>query len=248
MNARPSGPRVADPLAAAARFATSVPGQILLNTAAFTLPEELRIRPEWRVLDISCGRAALIRVVADRAGLSGLTVGLDPSRPLLTRGRRDMQLEGGPAIRLVQGAAATLPFASDSLDLLLAGHAFRLLPDEDVLACLREARRVLKPGALLLAWEFAPTQSQRLDGWNRWLLSRREPVPRLRSYRELRGLALTAAFDWVEQAHLRPFLFPPIPRVSLIVGKAPAGWRQRVIDGRRVLQFMPGDAAPSETR
>lgn len=45
------------PIAAAMRFAMSVPGQILANTAAFTLPQELRMERNWRVLDIGCGRA-----------------------------------------------------------------------------------------------------------------------------------------------------------------------------------------------
>jgi hypothetical protein len=30
----------------------------------------------------------------------------------------------------------------------------------------------------------------------------------------------------VSNAHLRPFIYPPIPRVSVILGKAPFGWRE----------------------
>jgi ubiquinone/menaquinone biosynthesis C-methylase UbiE len=227
------------PLAAAMRFAMSVPGQILVNTAAFTLPEELRMRPGWRVLDVGCGRAGIARVLADRARLERPPVGLDASQRMLALARRDIEVEGGPPVYLTRGAATALPFADGAFDLLLSGHAFKYLSDDELRAYMTEARRVLKPGGLALAWEFAPTGSGLLDRWNRWVLTQEVPLVRLRSYRELRTLAYGCGFDWVQHARLRPFLLPPIPRVSLIMGKAPEGWRPRVVEGRRVLQYTP---------
>jgi ubiquinone/menaquinone biosynthesis C-methylase UbiE len=227
------------PLAAAMRFAMSVPGQILVNTAAFTLPEELRMGPDWRVLDIGCGRAGVARVLADRAQLRWGPVGLDASRRMLTLARRDVEAEGGPGVLLVQGAATALPFAEDSFNLLLSGHAAKYLTDDELRASFVEARRVLRAGGLFLAWEFAPTKSHALDRWNRWVLTREVPLVRLRGYRELRAIAYDAGFDWVQPARLRPFLLPPIPRVSLIMGKAPEGWEPRIVEGKRVLQYAP---------
>ncbi len=211
------------PLAAAMRFAMSVPGQILVNTAAFTLPEELRMGQGWRVLDIGCGRAGAVRVIAHRANLLQTPVGLDASRRMLTMARHDMETEGGQPVCLLQGTASDLPLAADSFDLLLSAHAFKYLTDDALRASLSEARRVLKPGGLLLAWEFSPTTSGLLDRWTRWVLTRGVPLVRLRGYRELRALGHACGFDWVEHAWLRPFLFPPIPRVSIIMGKAPPG-------------------------
>ncbi|MEX1254026.1 MAG: class I SAM-dependent methyltransferase [Dehalococcoidia bacterium] len=231
-------------LCIASRFAGSVPGQILVNTATFTLPEELRMQPAWRVLDVACGRASVLRVIADRAGLERPPLGVDMSRAALSQARRDMAGEGGPPVELGQAASEALPFAGSRFDLLIAGHAFRRLPDDELRTCLLEGLRVLKPGGLFLAWEFAPTRSQALDRWNRWLLEREAPNARLRSYRELRDIAYDCGFDWVEQAHLRPFLLPPIPRVSLIMGRAPAGWQRAMVDGRPVLQHQgEGEAA-----
>lgn len=226
------------PLPAAMRFAMSVPGQILVNTAAFTLPEELRIEAGWRVLDLGCGRAGLVRVLADRARLEPAPVGLDASRRMLALARLDMEAEGGPPVRLAQGALTALPFAGDSFDLLLSGHAFKYLTDDELGACLREAWRVLKPGGLFLAWEFAPTSSRLLDRWNRWVLTREVPLVRLRSYRELRALARHCGFEWVEHARLRPFLMPPIPRVSLLLGKAPKGWPAAAAGPQRALRSL----------
>lgn len=227
------------PLAAAMRFAMSVPGQILVNTAAFTLPEELRMRPDWRVLDVGCGRASLVRVLANRARLQRPPVGLDASHRMLALARRDVEAEGGPPVCLTQGIADALPFAEESFDLVLSGHAFKYLTDDELRASVTEARRVLKPGGLFLAWEFAPTRSGLLDRWNRWVVTQEVALERLRGYRELRALAYECGFDWVQPARLRPFLLPPIPRVSLIMGKAPEGWRRQAIEGRLVLQPTP---------
>jgi len=229
--------RKGGPLAAAMRFAMSVPGQILVNTAAFTLPDELKIGPDWRILDVGCGRAGVARVLADRARLGWPPLGIDASRRMLELAKRDMAVEGGPVVRLAQGTATALPVADESFNLVISGHAFKYFTDGELVAQLREARRALRPGGLFLAWEFAPTTSGLLDRWNRWVLTREVPLVRLRSYRELRRLAYEAGFDWVQPARLRPFLLPPVPRVSLLMGKAPPGWEPRIVEGRRVLQY-----------
>jgi len=225
------------PLAAAMRFAMSVPGQILVNTAAFTLPDELKIGPDWRLLDVGCGRAGVARVLADRARLRTAPVGIDASRRMLELAQRDIAVEGGPVVRLAQGTATALPVADESFNLVISGHAFKYLSDEELVDHLRDGRRVLRPGGLFLAWEFAPTASGLLDRWNRWVITREVPIVRLRGFRELRRLAYEAGFDWVQPAGLRPFLLPPIPRVSLLMGKAPEGWEPRIVEGRRVLQY-----------
>lgn len=215
------------PLAAWFRFALSVPGQILVNTAAFTLPDELGLGPHSRVLDVACRRASLARVLATRARLEQSPVGMDVSSQMLSAAQRDIEVEGGPVVSLTRGTVSTLPFAGETFDLVVSGHAFKHLTDDELGGCMTEARRVLNEGGLFLAWEFAPTRSELLDRWNRWLLGREAPLVRLRSYRELRALAVDCGFDWVRNARLRPFLLPPIPRVSIIMGKAPENWKRR---------------------
>ena len=227
---RSAGGRDRGPLAAAARFAMSVPGQILLNTAAFRLPEELFIRPHWRVLDVRCRRAGLVRVLATRAKLEQAPVGLDASPELLAAARHDIAIEGGPAVSLTRGVAHALPYADESFDLIVAGHAFKYFADDELRACLAEGRRALKEGGIFLAWEYAPSRSAPLDRWNRWVLTRNGPFVRLRSFQEMRALALEAGYDMVRRARLRPFLFPPIPRVSLLMVRAPEAWRRAAVE------------------
>lgn len=228
------------PGAAALRFAMSVPGQILVNTAAFRLPEELRIEATWAVLDIGCGRAGLTRVLAQRAQLQQPPVGVDPSAEALELARRDSLGDRAARVRLVQGSTTALPLADDQFNFIMSGHTFKHLNDEELRASLIEARRVLKPGGIFLAWEIAPTRSGLLNRWNRWLLELEAPIERLRDYRELRQLAYDSGFDYVQSAKLRPFLLPPVPRVSLIMGKAPDGWRSAVVEGRRVMEPADG--------
>ncbi len=230
------------PVAAAWRFTLGVPGQILVNTPAFTLPEELRIEPTWRILDVGCGRAGLTRVLTARAGLLEPAIGIDSSRQMLELASRDQRGDGAKKVLLAQGSATGLPLRDDLFNFVMSSHAFKYLTDQELLESLREARRVMKPGALFLAWEFAPTRSTLLDRWNRYLLELGAPLVRLRGYRELREVAYDAGFDWVQSANLRPFLLPPIPRVSLIMGKAPDGWRSTVVEGRRVMEPVPVEA------
>jgi ubiquinone/menaquinone biosynthesis C-methylase UbiE len=178
----------------------------------------------------------LTRVLTDRAGLLEPPVGIDYSRQMLELASRDQQGDGANKIRLAQGSATGLPLKDELFNFVISDHSFKYLTDQELLESLREARRVMKPGALFLAWEFCPTRSPLLDRWNRYLLELDTPLVRLRSYKELRQLAYDAGFDWVQSANLRPFLLPPIPRVSLIMGKAPDGWQSTVVEGRRVME------------
>lgn len=239
MRGEPSNGRSArNPLALARRFGASVPGQILINTAAFRLPEELRIRSDWRILEVAAGRASLSRVLAERTPLDHPPVAVDASSSLLRQARDDFASGGAPIV-LARASQFVLPFRSESLDLVLFSHAFKSLSDVELHDSLAEASRVLKVGGLCLAWEYAPTGSQRLDRWNRWVLTRQTADVTLRSTNQIRHVSYDAGFDWVEPAHLRPFIFPPIPRVSLIMGKAPPGWERRIVDGKAVLQYAP---------
>jgi SAM-dependent methyltransferase len=235
-----NGPPVRNPLALAGRLASSVPGQILVNTAAFRLPEELRIRADWRVLEVAAGRASLTRVLAQRTALDRPPVAMDASDVLLSEARADAA-SGDMPIELAKASRFALPFADESFDLIMFSHAFKSLSDSELHNTLAEASRALKLGGICLAWEYAPTGSDPLDRWNRWLLTRQADDVTLRPASRIRDLAYRAGFDWVAPAHLRPFIFPPIPRVSLIMGKAPPGWERRIVDGKAVLQYSAVD-------
>jgi SAM-dependent methyltransferase len=201
---------------------SSLPGTVLVNTPAFRLHSELQLRPEQRVLDIGCGRGALLQTLAARVHFKMPPVGIDLSRAMLRLGTDDAR-RAPHNVSLLWASGTGLPFGEERFDVALCGHVVKHLDDASLLALLREVRRVLTPGGIALLWEFAPTTSKRLNALNRAVLTPGIAECELRDYATLSAFALEAGYEWVGNARLRPFLFPPIPRVSLLLGKAPAG-------------------------
>ena len=104
-------------------------------------------RPDGTYLDVCAGTMDLAAELAGRAGFRGSVVGADFVVPMLERGR-------GKAARAVPVAADALmlPFPDASFDGAMVGFGLRNLADLD--AGLREAARVLKPGARFVVLEF----------------------------------------------------------------------------------------------
>lgn len=208
-------------------FLAGVPGMLLINTPAYRLNRELAIRPEHQVLDIGCGRGSVLEVLAARVGFERPPVGIDISEEMLGR---TVPLE--KPVLLVRGSATSLPFPAETFDLALCGYLLKHLDASALDGFLQELLRALKPGGLALVWEFCPTRSRQLDAFNRWVVTRGVTACTFRSYSAIAEAATKAGFDLVGNARLRPFLFPPIPRVSLLLGKEPEDWRTRTGPGR----------------
>jgi SAM-dependent methyltransferase len=217
------------PSSAAMRWWMGGPGTFLANTALYRLPEELHVNEDWRVVEVGCGRGSLLRMLDERLRFVDPPVGVDASAAVLRLAAEDDRALRGarPPLRLVQGVATALPLRTASAELVLCGHLVKHLDDAELGALLSEMGRVLVPGGLALIWDFAPTGSARLDRWNAWLLAgglaRGVARPRLRSTRSLLEAARHAGFDFRVDARLRPFLLPPIPRASILIGKPPEG-------------------------
>ena len=205
------------PLGRLQAWLESVPGAMLYNTPAFKLHEELQLHPENRVLDIGCGRGALLQVLASRVAFQKAPVGIEASRAMLAMGERN-------GTEALQASPLSLPFGEGSFEVVTCGYVTQGLTENEMLALFREVRRVLSPGGIALVWDFAPTRSGTLNAFHDRVLAIGRGEVTTRNYTTLSAYALEAEFEWVSNAHLRPFLFPPIPRVSIIVGKAPIGW------------------------
>jgi cyclopropane fatty-acyl-phospholipid synthase-like methyltransferase len=196
------------------------PGLMLVNTPAFKLHEELQLRPEMRLLDVGCGSGALLSLLAAKVPFKQPPVGIDLSTSMLALGAGD----DSRRVSLIEGSGTDLPFADESFDVVTCAHVIKHLDDASLLRLLAEIRRVMTRGGIAVIWEFSPTRSMRLNAWNEWVVTFGVRDCTLRSYTTLSAFALEAGFEWVSNAHLRPFVYPPIPRVSVIVGKAPIGW------------------------
>ena len=198
-------------------------GTLLVNGAATRIPQELMLSNGQRVLDIGCGRGTLLRLLDDRVQFTRPPAGLEASRALLQRGREDAHRAPRPVL-LTQGAPHALPFASDTFDIVTCGYVLRRLDDAQAASLFGEVLRVLRGGGLALLWDFAPAGSARLDAWNRRWLQPLGGGAHLRSTRSLANMARAAGFPFVRPARLRPFLLPPVPRASLLVGRPPEGY------------------------
>ena len=93
-----------------------------------------------RVLDVGCGTGVFLRAVTD---MGGRAYGLDASRALLRVARARV-----PEADLRVGDAESLPHEDDSFDLVTGFNSFFFA--DDMVAALREAGRVAKPGAPVL--------------------------------------------------------------------------------------------------
>ncbi len=113
--------------------------------------------PGGRYLDLCAGTLDLAAELATRQGFAGTVVGADFVLPMLVLGK-------GKAERVtpLNADALELPFADAAFDGATVGFGVRNLIDLD--AGLREAARVLRPGARFVVLEFTTPPRQPLRG------------------------------------------------------------------------------------
>jgi ubiquinone/menaquinone biosynthesis C-methylase UbiE len=103
-----------------------------------------------RALDVGCGTGRLLAFVHEAWPGLRLT-GLDLSAPYLGEARR---LIGRTArVKLVEGAAETLPFDDKSVDLVFSSFLLHELPPAVRIDVLGEMARVLAPGGRIVIVE-----------------------------------------------------------------------------------------------
>src|SRR5690242_14252396 len=105
-------------------------------------------RPDGTYLDLCAGTLDLAVTLARAPGFRGTVLGADFVIPMLARGKGKALLA-----RPVGADALALPFADARFDGAMVAFGVRNLADLD--AGLREAHRVLRPGARFVVLEFA---------------------------------------------------------------------------------------------
>src|SRR5213083_858666 len=99
--------------------------------------ERTGLEPAWRVLDVGCGAGAFLRLVAERGCAPH---GIDASEPLIALARTRL-----PNAELRVGEMEDLPWEDHSFDLVTGFNSCFFA--DDMVAALREAGRVARPGA-----------------------------------------------------------------------------------------------------
>jgi SAM-dependent methyltransferase len=212
--------RGARPRDLATRLLLGPASAYLMNTPAYNAADAIKLGPRHRVLDLGAGRGRVAELLQRRYELVHPPVAVDIAASVVRAAARDL----GPdrRVELAVAGATRLPFRDGSFHLIVAAHLFRHLEDETLFRVFLEALRVLKPEGVLLGWEFAPTNSRRLNRLNRALFGPRADEPFcLRGFGAIAPYALYAGFKHVQRATMPlPFLFPPAPRVAFLLQKS----------------------------
>ena len=106
--------------------------------------------PGLSVLDVGCGTGDSLRMIAERVLPGGRAVGVDVSASLLEVGRTRAGDQGWSA-EWVEADAGDLPFDDGEFDSALAERVLQHV--EDPAAVLREMRRVIRPGGMVVLAE-----------------------------------------------------------------------------------------------
>jgi SAM-dependent methyltransferase len=190
-----------------------------------------------RVLEVGCGTGVFLRTAVDRGAE---VVGLDASPALLELARARV-----PEAELHEGDMQFLPFADDAFDVVAGFNSFFFAAD--MVAALREAGRVAKPGAPVAIQVWGRPERCDLTAMKvaaQSLLP--EPPPAQPSLAEpgvLEGLATAAgltpgeafavtwAFAFPDDDTLARAMLSPGLMVELmeVVGEAPL--REAIVDG-----------------
>jgi ubiquinone/menaquinone biosynthesis C-methylase UbiE len=112
-----------------------------------------------RVLEIGGGTGANLPFYG--GGIESLTL-TEPDVPMLRRLERRAR-DGAPTARVLRAPAEDLPFDDDSFDVAVSTLVLCTVDDQP--RALRELRRVLSPGGLLLFIEHVRSDEPRLARW-----------------------------------------------------------------------------------
>lgn len=108
------------------------------------LVEHAGLPPDARVLDVACGRGAVLFPAAQAVGAQGSVVGIDLAEGMLTETGREAADRGLVNIEIRRMDAEHLEFPNASFDAILCGFAIFFFPQVE--RAMAEFRRTLKPG------------------------------------------------------------------------------------------------------
>src|SRR5262245_37642567 len=128
------------------------------------LLDELALRGDERILDMGCGRGAVLLMAAQRL-TTGRAVGVDLWRSVdqsgnaIEKTRANAVAEGVESrVELHTGDMTAMPFEDKSFDVIVSSLAIHNIPSSDGRAkAVAEAIRVLRPGGRLMICDIRAT-------------------------------------------------------------------------------------------
>ena len=107
------------------------------------LVETAQIPDGAKVLDVTCGRGAVLFPAAERVGPNGQVIGIDLAEGMARETQMEIQRRGLKQAEARQMDAEHLTFPDSSFDFVLCGFSLQFFPQ--LSRALSEFRRVLKP-------------------------------------------------------------------------------------------------------
>jgi 2-polyprenyl-3-methyl-5-hydroxy-6-metoxy-1,4-benzoquinol methylase len=127
----------------------------ILQPVTERLLTSVKIGPGMRVLDLGCGAGDVSMMAAEFVGPTGLVVGIDRNREVLTLAAERARAAGLRQIRFEQASVES--FSSKQVfDLVIGRHI--LIHQSDPVAFLRAAARLISPGGSIAFHELRLTQ------------------------------------------------------------------------------------------
>lgn len=113
------------------------------------------LAPGERVLDLGCGRGAVLFPARDAVGDTGTVTGIDLAPAMVELTRADVEAKGWVNVHVEVGDAEHPPFEPGSFDAILLGLAIFFIPDPA--AALRRYADLLAPGGRTAFSTFGPS-------------------------------------------------------------------------------------------
>jgi arsenite methyltransferase len=136
-----------------------------VRVCAQRLIELAPLAPGARVLDIATGTGLVAMVAAEIVGPTGSVTGIDIAPEMLALARKKHPEGELAPVDFREGDAERLDFPDQSFDIVLCASSLFFVPD--MMAALREARRVLVPGGYIGFSSFGSSFLYPLQGlWN----------------------------------------------------------------------------------
>jgi O-methyltransferase / aklanonic acid methyltransferase len=157
------------------------------------------------VLDVGCGRGAIVFPAAQKVGASGEVIGIDIAETMLQHTASDIENLGLANARVCNMDAEALHFPEARFDFVICG--FGLYEFYDLDPALSEAFRVLKPNGVFAASLWGRNVDTRWDGFRTVVKSYRgqlksapeaKNVPRLREPADIEAILSRAEFTNIQ--------------------------------------------------
>lgn len=199
------------------------------------------VRPGERVVDLGCGPARQLAMVADLNPDTEF-LGLDLSEPMLAKGQRHIDDLGLTNVELRKQDLTSLEFLDDhSVDAVISTMTLHHLPDDEHLSrTFQEVARVLKKDGGLYLVDFGHLKSERSIHTMANLHADRQPKPFTVDYfNSLKAAFSKKLFRDLTETHLvgRAQLYSTFPMPLMVAVKSPArnlssGWVKDKLESR----------------